>query len=83
MEGKIRLSVFFFSPKANMKFQLAHGRLIRAKYKNWKGFLKRKKNKKEQFFLNSRQKKEGKKEKKLINSLQLICIEHRLHVDQG
>lgn len=46
--GQNQVVSFFFSPKANMKFQLAHGRLIRAKYKNWKGFLKRKK--KEQFF---------------------------------
>jgi len=70
MEGKIRLSVFF-SPKANMKFQLARCVAgLRAKYKNWKGFLKRKKNKKKEnnFFLKRRQQKRGeeKRKRKLI-----------------
>ena len=70
-----------------MKFQLAHGRLIRAKYKNWKGFLKRKKKTKKKennfFFKDTTTKKKGggKKKKKINSSLQLICIEHRLHKD--
>ena len=69
MEGKIRLSVFFFSPKANMKFQLARCVAgLRAKYKNWKGFLKRKKKQKKgkQFFFKETTTKKGggrKKEK--------------------
>ena len=71
-----------------MKFQLARCVAgLRAKYKNWKGFLKRKKkNKKKEnnFFLKRRQQKKGgggKKKKKINSSLQLICIEHRLHKD--
>ena len=70
-----------------MKFQLARCVAgLRAKYKNWKGFLKRKKKTKKgkQFFFKettTKKKGGGKKKKKINSSLQLICIEHRLHKD--
>ena len=72
MEGKIRLSVFFFSPKANMKFQLArYVAGLRAKYKNWKGFLKRKKKTKKKennfFFKETTTKKKGGRKKEKEN----------------